>query len=64
LPCGDKGICIDESTGIGIVVSGLEVVQTGLLEMAIALGAKIVEFLAIKFNLICWGFFHKKVSNR
>jgi hypothetical protein len=39
-------VCIDESTDVGIVASRLEVVQTGLLETAIALGAKIAEFSA------------------
>jgi hypothetical protein len=54
-----RSIRIDESTDVGIVVSGLEVVQTGLLEIAIALVAKIAEFSARKFRLIYWTFSSK-----
>ena len=35
-----RSIRVDESTDIRIVVSGLEVVQTGLLETALAIRAK------------------------
>jgi len=54
--CCGVGISIDESANVGIVVSGQEVVQTGLLEMAIALGAKIAGFSALKFGLLYWSF--------
>ena len=49
-----KCIRIDESTDVRIVISGLEIVQTGLLEMAVAIQLKISLFLTLGFQPIFW----------
>ena len=43
---GSKGSRIDKSTSFGVIISALEVVQTGLLEITIAVKLKISLFSA------------------
>ena len=41
---GDKSIGVDESTDLGIVITGLEVVQLGFLGGVLAIEAKMADF--------------------
>ena len=44
LPSGDEGICVDESTDLGIVITRLEVVETRILGSTLAMRAKTADF--------------------
>ena len=50
---GCKGIGVDESANVGIVVTGLQVVQSGFSDTACAAGAKTAGSV-LQFNLIYW----------
>ena len=41
---GGESVCIDEPTDLGIVITALEIIQAGIVIVALAIGAKICRF--------------------
>ena len=39
MACGDEGIGVDESTDCGLIITGLQVIESGILGADIAIGA-------------------------